>query len=158
MPDLPQQVLDYLSSQKTVTLATASADGTPHASTFMYVNDGPTLYFWSRPSSTTAAHLQSNPRISFAIDEYVADWNKSKGIQGDGLSTPVTAGDDLAKVVGLFANKFPSSSSGASTTNISFFEIRPTALQFIDNSGTSVDVSDEFGTDFHREDVLEAEN
>jgi hypothetical protein len=42
---VPEAVLEYLSSEKTVTLATASPDGAPHASTFMYVNDGVDLYF-----------------------------------------------------------------------------------------------------------------
>ena len=154
-PELPQAVLEYLDSQKTVTLATASGDGSPHASTFMFVNDGPTLYFWARPTSTTAKHLQSNPRISFAIDEYVQDWNKAKGIQGEGHSELVSSGDEVAKVVGLFADKFPSPSSGASTTNITFFRITPSALQFIDNGGAMTSVSgEEFGMDFHREDVL----
>jgi uncharacterized protein YhbP (UPF0306 family) len=151
----PQAVLDYLASGKTVTLATASPDGTPHASTFMYVNDGVTLFVWARPTSTTAAHLRDNSKVSFAIDEYVEDWNKAKGIQGDGRAEAVTSGDDVVRAVGLFADKFPSPSSGASTTNIAFFKITPTALQFIDNAGESVSLSgDEFGMDFHREQVL----
>ena len=153
--DVPQSVLDYLEGQKTVTLATASSDGRPHASTFMYVNDGVSLYFWARPNSTTAQHLQANPRVSFAIDEYVQDWNTAKGIQGEGECQLVSSGDDVAKAVGLFADKFPSPSSGASTTNISFFKIKPTALQFIDNSGEHVSLGeDEFGMSFHREEVL----
>jgi general stress protein 26 len=153
--ELPQPVLDYLAGQKTVTLATASADGAPHASTFMYVNDGPTLYFWARPTSTTATHLQSNSRVSFAIDEYVQDWNKAKGIQGEGQSELVSSGDEVAKVVGLFADKFPSPSSGASTTNITFFRVQPNALHFIDNGGARSSYSDEeFGMEFHREEVL----
>jgi uncharacterized protein YhbP (UPF0306 family) len=153
---LPQRVLDYLGSQKTVTLATATPEGAPHASTFMYVNEGSTLYFWARPTSTTAGHIQGNPRISFAIDEYVENWNKAKGIQGKGRSQPVSAGDEVARVVGLFAEKFPSPSSGASTTNIAFFKIEPTELRFIDNDGASVNLSEEeFGIDFHREDVLD---
>src|SRR5215471_7594641 len=134
---VPQPVLDYLASEKTLTLATASADGVPHASTFMYVNDDTTLYIWAKPTSTTAQHLQSNPRVSFAIDEYVDDWNKAKGIQGDGQCQPVT-GDDMATAVGLFGDKFPSSSSGASTTSIMFFKITPTAMQFIDNTGAQI--------------------
>jgi uncharacterized protein YhbP (UPF0306 family) len=151
----PQAVLDYLASGKTVTLATASSDGTPHASTFMYVNDGATLFVWARPTSTTAAHLRDNSKVSFAIDEYVEDWNKAKGIQGDGRAEAVTSGDDVVRAVGLFADKFPSPSSGASTTNIAFFKITPTAMQFIDNAGESVSLSgDEFGLEFHREDVL----
>jgi uncharacterized protein YhbP (UPF0306 family) len=152
---LPQSVLDYLGSQKTVTLATATTDGSPHASTFMYVNDGATLYLWARPNSTTALHIQQNPRVSFAIDEYVQNWNKAKGIQGDGHAAPVSAGNDVATAVGLFADKFPSPTSGASTTNIAFYKIEPTALKFIDNDGASVSLSeDEFGVEFHREDVL----
>ncbi len=153
--DVPQQVLDYLKGEKTVTLATASSDGVPHASTFMYVNDGPELYFWARPTSTTAKHIQANPRLSFAIDEYVEDWNKARGIQGEGQCQLVSSGDEIARAVGLFAEKFPSPSSGASTTNISFFKITPTSLQFIDNSGATINVSeDEFGMDFHRQQVL----
>jgi uncharacterized protein YhbP (UPF0306 family) len=154
-PELPQPVLDYLGSEKTVTLATASAEGIPHASTFMYVNDGLTLYFWARPTSTTAKHLQSNPRVSFTIDEYVQDWNKAKGIQGAGESQLVSSGDEVARAVGLFADKFPTPSSGASTTNITFFRITPTSLKFIDNAGATINVSDEeFGMDFHRQEVL----
>jgi uncharacterized protein YhbP (UPF0306 family) len=153
--EVPQSVLDYLASEKTMTLATASSDGSPHASTFMYVNDGLSLYFWARPTSTTAKHVQANPRVSYAIDEYVADWNKAKGIQGDGECRLVSDGDEIATAVGLFADKFPSPSSGASTTNITFFKISPTALQFIDNAGATTSVSaDEFGMSFHREDVL----
>lgn len=152
---VPQSVLDYLADGKTVTLATASNDGVPHASTFMYVNDGVTLYIWARPTSTTAKHVQENPRVSYAIDEYVSDWNKAKGIQADGECRLVSSGDEVAKVVRLFADKFPTPSSGSSTTNITFFKIAPTALQFIDNEGTRTSLSEgEFGMDFHREAVL----
>jgi Pyridoxamine 5'-phosphate oxidase len=36
--ELPAEVLEYLGSQNTLTLATASPTGTPHAATFLYVN------------------------------------------------------------------------------------------------------------------------
>ena len=152
---VPQPVLDYLASEKTVTLATASLAGNPHASTFMYVNDGLSIYFWARPTSTTAQHIQANPRVSFAIDEYVDDWNKAKGIQGDGEAQLVSNGEEVVKIVGLFADRFTSPSSGASTTNITFFRITPKQLLFIDNEGRRVTFGgDEFGMDFHREQVL----
>jgi Pyridoxamine 5'-phosphate oxidase len=152
---VPQPVLDYLASEKTVTLATASLDGQPHASTFMYVNDGLSIYFWARPTSTTAKHIQANPRVSFAIDEFVDDWNKAKGIQGDGEGQLVSDGGEVVKIVGLFADRFTSPSAGASTTNITFFRITPKQLQFIDNEGHRVSFGgDEFGMDFHREQVL----
>ena len=55
----------------------------------------------------------------------------------------------------MFAEKFPSPSSGASTTNITFFEIVPTSLQFIDNEGAVTSLSgEEFGLNFNRQQVL----
>jgi nitroimidazol reductase NimA-like FMN-containing flavoprotein (pyridoxamine 5'-phosphate oxidase superfamily) len=155
MTELPQEVLAYLGEEKTVTLATASPDGDPHASTFMYANDGLAIYFWARPTSRTARQLQANPRVSFTIDEYVPDWNKAKGVQGSGECVMVSAGDEVAKAVGLFAEKFPSPTSGASTTNIAFFRINPGELQFINNAGAHIAIGDdEFGMNFHREKVL----
>ena len=44
--ELPGPVLEYLGEQSTLTLATASPTGVPHAATFLYVNEGPSLYFW----------------------------------------------------------------------------------------------------------------
>jgi hypothetical protein len=154
MTTIPQPVLDYLDSSKTMTLATATPEGVPHAATFMYANNGATLYFWARTSSTTVGQLRSNPNVSFTIDEYVADWNKAKGIQGAGKCTPVT-GDELVDVLGLLADKFPSPSSNASTANVAFFKVAPSSLRFIDNEGGNVKMTpEEFGIDFHREDVI----
>jgi nitroimidazol reductase NimA-like FMN-containing flavoprotein (pyridoxamine 5'-phosphate oxidase superfamily) len=153
--EVPQQVLDYLSAEKTLTLATTSDDGIPHASTFMYVNHGLSLYIWARPTSTTVKHVRHNPRVSFTIDEYVEDWNKAKGIQGDGKCEAVTVADEIVQLVGSYSDKFPSPTSGASTTHISFFRITPTKLQFIDNGGEKVAVAqDEFGAEFFREELI----
>jgi uncharacterized protein YhbP (UPF0306 family) len=153
--EVPQPVLDYLGSGKTLTLATASTEGVPHAATYMYANDGLSLYFWAKPTSATVRHLRSNPRVSFAIDEYVEDWNKAKGIQGAGECGLVSSGDEVARCIGMFAKKYPSPSSAASTTNISFFKVTPSSMQFIDNAGAQVKLSgEELGMDFHREEVI----
>ena len=34
------------------------------------VNDGPTIWIWTRPDTSTARHMEQNPLVSFAIDEY----------------------------------------------------------------------------------------
>ena len=61
-------VLEYLAAQQTLTLATASAQGMPHAATFLYVNDGVEIAFWTQPESATARHIEQNPAVAFAID------------------------------------------------------------------------------------------
>jgi uncharacterized protein YhbP (UPF0306 family) len=148
--EIPKHVLDYLSEQKTLTLATASPSGVPRASTFLYVNDGPTLYFWSRPVTTTARHLAQNPTVSFTIDEYSDDLRQTRGVQGTGECGVVLNGEEIARVADLFGQRFPSLSPG-NTMSISFFRIAPTELQFIDNGGGGARSSTDFGAEFHRE-------
>jgi uncharacterized protein YhbP (UPF0306 family) len=149
--DVPTHVVDYLAAQNTLTLATASPGGVPHASTFLYVNDGPTLYFWTKPGTTTARHLEQNPVVSFAIDEYAVDLRQTRGVQGSGECAVVLNGETIARVADLFGQKFPELSPGA-TMSISFFRIVPTELQFIDNTGTGGKGQEgQFGADFSRE-------
>jgi uncharacterized protein YhbP (UPF0306 family) len=149
--DVPAHVVEYLSAQNTLTLATASVSGVPHASTFLYVNDGPALYFWTRPGTITARQLDQNPVVSFAIDEYAQDLRQTRGVQGAGECSVVLNGETIAKVADLFGQKFPELSPGA-TMSISFFRIVPTELQFIDNTETGGKSEDgTFGADFRRE-------
>lgn len=149
---VPQHVLDYLGEHMKLTLATASATGVPHAATYMYVNVGPLLYFWARPESATAKQIEQNPVVSFTVDDYVDDWTKMKGVQGTGECRVLLNSEEIINVVRAFADKYPDAQGSGSTTNISFFRVAPTQLQFIDNtSGGRTD--DEFGLDFKREQV-----
>jgi uncharacterized protein YhbP (UPF0306 family) len=149
--EIPGEVLDYLSAQNTLTLATASPSGTPHAATFLYVNEGPSLYFWSKASTESSRHIEQNPLVAFTIDEYTDDLTQTRGVQGIGECSPLLSGEQIAKVADLFGQKFPSLSPGA-TMSISFYRITPTELQFIDNRRSrSLSSPGVFGADFHRE-------
>ena len=149
--DLPPQVVDFLSEQNTLTLATASPRAVPHASTFLYVNDGPALYFWSKPNTTTARQVDQNPVVSFAIDSYADDLRQTKGVQGTGECNVILNGEEIARVADLFGQKFPDLSPGV-TMSISFFRVTPTDLEFIDNTAAGADAPEgQFGAEFHRE-------
>ena len=104
--EAPAHVLEYLRSQNTLTLATATASGLPHAATMVYVADGITLYFCTRPETTTARNIAENPAVAFTIDEYSPDWSKTKGIQGNGeCQVLLNAGRHQARG-GLFRQRF----------------------------------------------------
>jgi uncharacterized protein YhbP (UPF0306 family) len=149
--ELPGPVLEYLSAQNTLTLATASPTGTPHAATFLYVNEGPSLYFWSRTSTVSSRHIEQNPLVAFTIDEYTTDLNQTRGVQGTGECSVLLSGERIAQVADLFGQKFPSLAPGA-TMSISFYRITPTEIQFIDNRrGSSAAPDGVFGAEFHRE-------
>ena len=106
--ELPGPVLEYLSAQNTLTLATASPTGTPHAATFLYVNEGPSLYFWSKSSTVSSRHIEQNPLVAFTIDEYTDDLSQTRGVQGIGECSVLLSGEQIARVADLFGQKFPS--------------------------------------------------
>jgi uncharacterized protein YhbP (UPF0306 family) len=148
-PSVPQNVLDFLAEHKKLTLATASTTGVPHAAAFMFVNDGAIIYFWTRPETTTAKQVEQNPVVSFSVDDYVEDWTQLRGLQGAGECRVLLNAQEITNVVRLFADKYPAVQAGSATTNISFFRVTPTQLQFLDNTSKKAD--DEFGVDFKRD-------
>lgn len=148
--DVPGRVLDYLGEQPTLTLATASPAGIPRATTLVYVNDGPTVYVWTRPDTATARHMEQNPIVSFAIDEYTPDFRGTKGIQATGESQVVLNPAEVKRATELFEQKFPAL-AGALAANVSFFRIAPTELQFIDNTSSGAEDTGRGGIGFHRD-------
>ena len=148
--EVPQKVIDYLASEKTMTLATATPGGVPYATTFLYVNDGPTIYFWSRATTTTARHIEQNPMVAFTIDTYSDDLRRVRGLQGTGECSVLLSGREIARVADLFGQRFPELQPGA-TVSISFFRIVPINLNYIDNSEETSAAPPEgtFGAEFH---------
>jgi uncharacterized protein YhbP (UPF0306 family) len=145
------EVLDYLGEQRTLTLATASPGGVPHAGTFLYVHDGPELYFWTKAHTTTARHIEQNPLVSFTVDGPSDDLAKIRGLQGRGECRVILSGEQIARVADLFGQKFPALSPGTTMT-ISFFRIVASELQFTDNTDASIhQQAGTFGVEFHRE-------
>jgi uncharacterized protein YhbP (UPF0306 family) len=147
---LPGPVLEYLREHNTLTLATASGSGIPRAATFLYVNEGPSLYFWSKGSAISARHIQQNPMVAFTVDEYATDLTQTRGVQGMGQCSMILDGSEVARVADLFGQKFPALAPGT-TMSISFFRITPTEIEFIDNTGSITAQAGVFGAEFHRE-------
>lgn len=148
MTDVPAEVLDYIAEQHTLTLATTSSDGVPRASTYLYVNDGPRIFFWTHLSSQSARNVAERSEVAFAIDEYADDLRQTRGVHGLGTCAPVT-GEDIARVADLFGQKFPKLQPGA-TTSIAFFSIALTDLEFTDNrESDAAGTEGTFGAEFH---------
>jgi uncharacterized protein YhbP (UPF0306 family) len=134
MSELPPDILAYLQRRDTLTLATASLAGLPHAATFVYVNDGLAVYFATLPETRTARHVDQNPVVSLTIDAYSPDWRSTTGIQAAGECEVLLSPTEIRHVVELFQNKFPFLSHQL-TSNRSFFRITPSEIYFIDNEG-----------------------
>jgi len=132
MLEVPQHVLEYLAEQQTLTLATASPHAVPWAATFTYANEGPVLYVWTRPDTTTARHMEQNPIAAFTIDEFSSDFREIHGIQGSGECRVLLDPSEIKRVVELFERKYPPL-AGTLSSNVSFYRLAPAELQFIES-------------------------
>ena len=148
--DVPPRVLEYLGQQESLTLATASPAGVPHATTLLYVNDGLALYVCTRPDTVTAGHINQNPAVAFAIDTYAEDWARTRGVQGEGEARVMLNPTEINRVVGLFRQKFRFLKD-LRPAGLSFFLVTPTQLHFIDNTSGGEGAGEAPGMAYHRQ-------
>ena len=139
---LKRQILDYLNSHNTMTLATCTGD-LPWAATVFFASDGLRLYFFSAPDSRHCQILAANSRVAVTIQEDYKDWRKIKGIQLEGRVALVDGVMEKAKAMAVYAIKYPDviklftdPSSGVfykAFLKVKFYCVEPERLFFIDN-------------------------
>ena len=140
--ELKRQILDYMESHNTMTLATAQADA-PWAATVFYASDGLKLYFFSAPDARHCQNLAKNPRVAATIQEDYRDWRKIKGIQLEGRVAAVDSLIEKAKAAAAYARKYPEvmkiftdPESGAlykAFLKVRFYRVAPERVFYIDN-------------------------
>lgn len=141
-------VLEYLAAQQTLTLATASPQGVPHATTFLFVNEGLSIAFWTQEDATTAYHLGQNPAVAFAIDRQGSGWRDTQSLQGSGECRRVEDGEEIARLGSLFSQKY-ATSAARRASNLAFFRITPTSLAFV-GAATAVGAGQLLGIGYHK--------
>jgi len=140
--ELKQQILEYMESHNTMTLATCR-DDVPWAATVFYASDDLRLYFFSAPDSRHCQNLAANGRVAVTIQEDYRDWRKIKGIQLEGRVAAVDSLVEKGKAMAAYARKYPdvmkvfaNPASGAlyqAFLKVRFYCVAPEKFFFIDN-------------------------
>ncbi|MPZ77959.1 MAG: pyridoxamine 5'-phosphate oxidase [Deltaproteobacteria bacterium] len=140
--DLSPQVLDYLDTHNTMTLATCGGD-VPWAATVFYASEGWKLYFFSVPQSRHCQNLAVNPRVAVTIQEDYKDWRQIKGIQLEGKGLMVDSVIEKGKAMAIYARKYPEiiklfTTPGSGVFHQAFLKVKfycvvPEKVFYIDN-------------------------
>ena len=140
---LKQQIVDYLKSHNTMTLATCAGD-VPWAATVFFASDDLRLYFFSAPESRHCQNLTVNQRVAVAIQEDYKDWREIKGIQLEGSVALVDGVVEKANAMAIYAIKYPdviklftNPDSGVfykAFLKVKFYCVTPDKVFFIDNA------------------------
>lgn len=141
--ELKQQILDYLHTHNTMTLATCAGD-VPWAATVFFASDDLRLYFFSAPDSRHCQNLTANHQVAVTIQEDYKDWREIKGIQLEGSVTLVDGVFEKAKAMAIYAVKYPeviklftNPDSGVfykAFLKVKFYCVMPEKVFFIDNA------------------------
>ena len=143
MPDaLKQQVIHYLQTHNTMTLATCAND-VPWAATVFYASEEWKLYFFSAPQSRHCQNLAVNARVAVTVQEDYKDWRRIKGIQSEGKALLVDSTLEKTKAMAVYARKYPeviklftTPGSGVfyqAFLKVKFYCVVPEKIYFIDN-------------------------
>jgi uncharacterized protein len=140
--NLKQQILSYLETHNTMTLATSAGDS-PWAATVFYASDDLRLYFFSSPESRHCQNLAANPQVAVTIQEDYKDWREIKGIQLEGKVVAVASVLEKAKAMTSYARKYPAviklfldPASGVfykAFLKVKFYRVVPERVFYIDN-------------------------
>jgi uncharacterized protein YhbP (UPF0306 family) len=139
---LKQQILQYMKSRNTMTLATCR-DNIPWAATVFYASDELRLYFFSSRESRHCQNLAANPRVAVTIQEDYRDWRKIKGIQLEGVVREVESLIEKGKATAAYTRKYPAimklftDPAGGifyqAFLKVNFFCVIPERVFYIDN-------------------------
>jgi hypothetical protein len=107
----PEELDEYLSTERTCTIATVSHDG-PHATALWFVWDGESVWLYSITRSQRWTDLQRDPRVAMLV-EAGEDYTELRGVEISGKvevvgEVPRTGepADALAEPERLFAAKY----------------------------------------------------
>jgi uncharacterized protein YhbP (UPF0306 family) len=147
---MPESALEYLRSHFLLVLATAAADGSPHAAPMFYASDGPKIYFSAPDDSQTAKNLKANPKAAVAVAEMPTEWTKARGLQLDGAATEL-AGDEETRAAELFAGRYPFLGDAARHTH--YWRFDPAGVHYVHNDEPGDERFESLGQEWARETV-----
>src|SRR5579872_6541100 len=126
---MPQELLDYLKTQRVCVVAVEMPDGSPHAATvhFAHREDPLTFVIQTSPTYRKAQPLQSKDVVRASLVVGLEEMPEGKDVtfQCDGEARLLKPKDELIKV---YFEKFPG--KGEKWTDDIFFAVTPTWWRF----------------------------
>ena len=128
------KIIDILSKQNDMTLATIREDGYPQATTVAYARDVLDIYFGCTPHSQKARNIAQSNKISLTITPHYTDWNSIRGLSIGGRAELLIERPDIMRTEAMFFAKFPFLVQYApdARSNLTLYRIVPEVISVLD--------------------------
>lgn len=130
--DLSKRITEYMNECSVCTLATAGAGGEPNATTVFMDNVGMDIYFNTAKDSQKIRNIQSNPRVSIAMQKGAAPKTDKEisGIQYNGKAK-ILSDDNFSAVPSAVVARHKAFNS-VKPGNAVIVKVTPTKIYLID--------------------------
>ena len=132
MEDIKEQIVNYLSKRKFMTLATTTQNGEPLTHPIAYVNKGPTLYVSTGNQTRKIKNIQENPNVAYSVYDETEHLDEVRSIQMEGKATIVTNKEEFKEVLEMMKQKFPFMADMTLDPDNTVIKITPKICHFID--------------------------
>lgn len=126
MEDLKEEVVDYFSKRKFLTLATASKSGEPLTHPVAYINIGENIYFSTNKKSRKIKNIEKNPNIAFSIYDETEHLDEIRLVQMEGKASQITNQKEIEEILEKLQKKFPAMTYIPIDSDVTVIKITPT--------------------------------
>jgi nitroimidazol reductase NimA-like FMN-containing flavoprotein (pyridoxamine 5'-phosphate oxidase superfamily) len=108
MDPIKDQIVEYLSRRKFLTLATITQKGNPLTHPLAYVNKGATLYVSTGIQTRKFKNINENPNVAYSVYDPSEYLDEIISVQMEGKANLVTDEKEIDEVFEMLKKKFPS--------------------------------------------------
>ncbi len=107
MDEIKDQIIDYLSKRKFLTLATISINGEPSTHPIAYVNIEDVVYFSTSKNTRKAINIQKNSNVAYSVFDGTEHLDEIKSIQMEGNAKIINDEAESKNIRKMLKQKFP---------------------------------------------------
>jgi nitroimidazol reductase NimA-like FMN-containing flavoprotein (pyridoxamine 5'-phosphate oxidase superfamily) len=134
MDEIKEQIVNYISKRKFLTLGTSSKEGKPLTHAIAYVNIGDIVYFITGKQTRKYINIKNNPNVAYSVYDPTEHLDEVISVQMEGEATEITDKKESEKISQLLNNKFPTMSFLMKDPDSIVIKISPKTCYFMDYS------------------------
>jgi len=134
MDEIKEQIVNYISKRKFLTLATSTTKGEPLTHPIAYVNIDDTVYFITAKQTRKYINIKNNPNVAYSVYDPTEHLDEVISVQMEGIATPVTEKKETERINQMLKIKFPTMSYLMKDSDNIIIKISPKSCYFMDYS------------------------
>ena len=132
MEFIKDEIEEYLSKRKFLTLGTSSKNGKPLTHPLAYVNIGHDVFFSTSKTTRKMKNIFENPNVAYSIYDHTDHFDEVRLLQMEGKASEIVDKKEFKNIIEMLKNKFPFSKHIPIDSDIVVVKISPKSCYFSD--------------------------